>query len=118
MSLNLEQSQARKLADDDFKKTMDAERDRLAKANYPSRVVKLDSVLKTEAADPKPVAAASATPAEDADADAPDADGQAKFDIHLRETLRVVGDALRLNQNSAYSADGRTPFTAAVLPKG
>ena len=51
--------------------------------------------------------------------DAVDAEGQSKFDIHLRETLRVVGDALRLDQNPQYWADGRAPITAATaLPKG
>src|SRR4051812_23706058 len=47
ISLNLNEREALKKSDDDFKKTMDAERDRLAKNNYASRDIKLDSVLKT-----------------------------------------------------------------------
>jgi len=114
ISLNLAQRQALKQADDDFKKTMDAERDRLAKGNYPSRDIKLDSVLKTAAATPKPPVPAPA--ADDGDTDAPEAETQAKLDVHLREALRVVGDALRLNKDPQYWADGRAPITA--LHKG
>jgi carboxyl-terminal processing protease len=114
ISLNLEQRQALKVADDEFKKQVDAERDRLAKNNFVFHEVKLDSVLKAEAAGPK----AAASVLDDGDTDAVDAEGQSKFDIHLRETLRVVSDALRLDQNPEYWADGRAPITAAsVLPK-
>lgn len=114
ISLNLDQRQALKKSDDDFKKTMDAERERLAKNNYASREVKLDSVLKTAVITPpkeKP------TPgADDGDTDALDEETQAKLDVHLRETLRVVTDALRLNKDPQYWADGRAPITA--LHKG
>ncbi len=115
ISLNLEQRQALKLTDDEFKKKMDAERDLLAKANYVTREIKLDSVLKAESGGPKEVTATI----DDGDTDAPDADSKSKLDVHLRETLRVVSDALRLNQNPEYWADGRAPITAATsLHKG
>jgi carboxyl-terminal processing protease len=115
VSLNLEQRQALKQADDDFKKMLDTERDRLAKNNYASHVIKLDSVLKAEATDAKP----AATSPDEGDTDAVDSDAQNKFDIHLRETLRVVTDALRLNQNPQYWVDGRAPITASAgLHKG
>ena len=110
--LNLEQRQALKLADDEFKKTMDAERDRLAKSNFASHEIKLDSVLKAESAGPKEAAAAVV---DDGDGDTPaEAESQSKFDVHLRETLRVVTDALRLNKDPQYWADGRAPITAAL----
>ncbi len=110
ISLNLAEREAQKKADDDFKKTMDAERDRLAKSNYTSRDIKLDSVLKTAAATPPKE---PAKPVDDeGDTDAPDPETEAKLDIHLRETLRVVSDALRLNQDRQYWADGRAPITA------
>jgi len=116
ISLNLDQRQALKLADDEFKKKMDAERDLLAKANFPVREIKLDSVLKAEAKSPKKEAVASV---DDGDTDAPDAESQAKLDVHLRETLRVMTDALRLNQDPQYWADGRAPITVASgLNKG
>jgi len=114
ISLNLDQRQALKKSDDDFKKTMDTERERLAKNNYASREIKLDSVLKTAVVTPpkeKP------TPgADDGDTDALDEETQAKLDVHLREALRVVTDALRLNKDPQYWADGRAPITA--LHKG
>lgn len=110
VSLNLSQREALKQTDGDFKKIMDAERERLAKGNYTSREVKLDSVLKTAGTTPK----APPPPADEGDTDAPDADTQAKLDVHLREALRVVTDALRLNQDQQYWADGRAPLTAAL----
>jgi carboxyl-terminal processing protease len=115
ISLNLEQRQALKVADDEFKKKMDAERDALAKANFATRVVKLDSVLTAEATAPKEAVAKI----DDGDTDAPDAEAEGKLDVHLRESLRVVTDALRLNQDPQYSADGRIPITASTsLRKG
>jgi len=113
ISLNLSQRQTLKKADDDFKKTMDTERERLAKNNYASREIKLDSVLKTAVAPPKEKPAPGA---DDGDSDALDEDTQAKLDVHLREALRVVTDALRLNKDPQYWADGRAPITA--LHKG
>jgi carboxyl-terminal processing protease len=116
VSLNLDQRQALKLADDDFKKKMDTERDLLAKSNFPVREIKLDSVLKAEADGPKPAAVATV---DDGDTDASDAESQSKLDVHLRETLRVMTDALRLDQDPQYWADGRAPITAASgLDKG
>lgn len=116
ISLNLDQRQALKLADDEFKKKMDAERDLLAKANFPTREIKLDSILKAEADGPKKDTVATV---DDGDTDAPDAETQAKLDVHLRETLRVMTDALRLNKDPQYWADGREPITAAdSLHKG
>jgi carboxyl-terminal processing protease len=123
ITLNREQRQARKLADDEFKKKMDAERDLLAQANFPTREIKLDSILKAEADGTKKVTVAAVEVDEgdtDApDADAPDAESEAKLDVHLRETLRVMTDALRLNQDPQYWADGRAPITSATsLNKG
>jgi carboxyl-terminal processing protease len=115
ISLNLEQRQALKLADDEFKKKMDTERDLLAKANFPTHEIKLDSVLTAEAIAPKEAVATI----DDGDTDAPDAEAESKLDVHLRESLRVVTDALRLNQDPKYSADGRIPITAVTsLTKG
>jgi len=105
VSLNLEERTALKQADDDFAKSMDAERDRLAKGNYASHEVKLDSVLKAEAAGKKP----EKPKAEEGDTDADDADSETKFDIPLRETLRVVNDALHLTDNPLAWTGGQAP---------
>lgn len=117
VSLNLEQRLSLKQADEEFRKTLDAERDRLARSNYASREVKLDSVLKAEAASPKP---AVTPPVPEGDTDAPDAETESKFDVHLRETLRVVADALRLSDNPLAWVESPTPAVAATtsLRKG
>jgi carboxyl-terminal processing protease len=105
VSLNLEQRQALKQADDDFAKSMDAERDRLAKGQLrPLTKVKLDSVLK-----PRPRQEAREAQAEEGDTDAADSDNEAKLDIPLRETLRVVNDALHLTDNPLAWVGGRPP---------
>jgi carboxyl-terminal processing protease len=106
VSLNLEQRKALKESDDAFQKEMDAERDRLAKDNYASHEVKLDSVLKSEAAGTKKP---EKPKADDGDTDAPDEAAEAKLDIHLRETLRVVNDALHLTNNPLAWTGGRPP---------
>ncbi len=119
VSLNLDQRLARKKADDDFQKTLDAERDRLAKTNYTSHEVKLESVLKAEAASPKPVAAAAPATVNDGDTDEPDPETQSKLDVHLRETLRVVTDALHLNNNPLAWIEPQAPVAATTsLHKG
>jgi carboxyl-terminal processing protease len=107
ISLNLETRRQQKEADDQFKKEMDAERERLAVSNFVNQDVKLAAVEQQQAA-------AKKTPPvkdEETDADAPEKKEAAKFDIHLRETLRVVVDALSLGKDSKYWADGRPPIT-------
>ncbi|HWA28057.1 MAG TPA: carboxy terminal-processing peptidase [Lacunisphaera sp.] len=118
VSLNLEQRLARKQADDDYKKILDAERDRLAKNNYTSREIKLASVLKAEAsAAPKP-APAKTDENTDGDTDTVDSDTESKLDVHLRETLRVVTDALRLNGNPLAWVEPQAPSASTSLHKG
>ncbi|MBI3886772.1 MAG: carboxy terminal-processing peptidase [Opitutae bacterium] len=114
VSLNLADRLAQKKADAEFKKLMDADRDRLAKNNFAHHDVKLDSVLASEALAKKP-----APPVvEDGDTDAVDSDALAKLDIYLRESLRVVTDALKLTKDPQYWADGHAPLTVADSRKG
>jgi hypothetical protein len=89
---------------------MKAEAERLSQANYVSREIKLDSVIKAEAAGLVP------TPTlDEGDTDAEEDDARAKFDVHLRETLRVVADALRLDGGALISAETQKPV---ALNKG
>jgi len=153
VSLNLEQRIALKKADDEFQKKLNSERDRLAKTNYSSHEIKLASVLKAEAASPKPVAAAATTPtpavnpapaaapaagatptattpnttaaatpatpaADDGDTDALDTETESKLDVHLRETLRIVADALHLNNNPLAWVEPQAPAATPSLHKG
>lgn len=105
VSLNLEVRRAQKQANDDFKKQQDSERERLAQTNFPKREIKLDSVIAAEAAG----TAVPAPSIDDGDTDATDEAEQARFDIHLRETLRVVTDTLRLSTNPLVWTGGRAP---------
>jgi hypothetical protein len=41
-----------------------------------------------------------------------------KVDIPLRESLRVLSDALALSKNPQYWADGNAPLTVQVLKNG
>ncbi len=110
VSLNLDQRLATKEADEEFKKIMDAEAERLASTNFASREIKLDSVIKAEAAGLIP-----APTADEGNTDAPDEGAQARFDVHLRETLRVVADTLRLRISARVSAENPSPV---VLDRG
>lgn len=107
ISLNLDQRLVTKQADDDFRKAMDAEAERLTKAEYASHEVKLDSVLKAEAAGTAPL-----PPTAEGDTDAPHADSQSKFDVHLRETLRIVADALHPTDGPVTSTEDQKPLAS------
>lgn len=101
ISLNLDRRLAIKQADEQFKDSMKSEAERLAQGNYASREIKLDSVIKAEAA-----GLAAKPEAKDGDTDeAADEDIKAKFDVHLRETLRVIADALRIEGGALLSAE-------------
>ena len=114
LSLNLEERQRQKTADDAFKKTMDAERDLLAKTDFPYKEITLVPPA------PKPVVAAAkpadGTGTDDDSLSTDDDPGITKLDIPLRESLRVLTDALSLSKNRQYWADGAAPLTA-ISPK-
>ncbi len=110
VSLNFETRLADKKSNDEFKKAQDAERERLAKANFARREIKLDSVLAAGSAGrPGPAASLDA-----GDTDAEDSATKVRFDIHLREALRVVTDTLRLSTNPLFWAGGRLPTVTAA----
>lgn len=114
VSLNLEDRLAQKKSDLEFKKLMDADRDRLAKGNFAHRDVKLDSVIASEALAKKP----SAPVVEDGDTDAVDAETLAKLDIYLRESLRIVTDSLHLSKDPQSLAEKNATVTAVGSRKG
>lgn len=105
VSLNLDVRRTQKQANDDFRKQQDTERERLAQANFAKREIKLDSVIAAEAAG----TVAPPPSVDDGDTDATDDEAQARFDIHLRETLRVVTDTLRAASNPLVWLGGRAP---------
>lgn len=114
ISLNLEERRRVKEADDAFKKEMDAEKTRLTQDDFPYTEFKLapDS--------PKPAPVEEKADEENpGESDPGEEDpGITEVDIHLRESLRVLVDAVNLSQNPQFWADGAAPLTAQVLKKG
>jgi carboxyl-terminal processing protease len=133
VSLNLEERRKQKLADDAFRKEIKAEREVLAKADYPYTEFRLGPPLAkpvTATPTPTPVLgdaakagiASTAKPAAPADSDDEDdaadlnedanADTYGKVDVGLREALRVVDDAIELGHDHEYWASNHAPLTA------
>jgi carboxyl-terminal processing protease len=108
ISLNLEERRHQKEIDDAFKKAMRAEKDTLAKTDFPYAEIRLGPPL------PKPVKAEKKADEESTDENELDPEedsGVAKVDIPLRESLRVLSDALVLSRNPQSWADGAAPLT-------
>ena len=115
ISLNLAERLKQKAADDLFKKEIKAERDRLTKADFPSTEFRLGPV------------APRIKPVSDDDGGAPgddeddvlgiDEDNEtfAKMDVHLRETMRILGDAIALGGNRANWVSDHAPLTVASV---
>jgi carboxyl-terminal processing protease len=116
ISLNLEERKKQKEADDAFRKEIKAERDQLAKSDYPYKEFRVGPPLPPKAEVPK--ADALKEPEEDPDAadleDDADVDTYGTVDVSLREALRVVDDAIELGRNRAYWASNHAPLTATA----
>jgi carboxyl-terminal processing protease len=118
VSLNLDDRKQQKVSDDAFQKEMKAERERLAKNDFPYREVRLV---------PKPPPRIKAKPKKDSPDDSEDDpelstddddESLAKADIHLREALRVVADALQLGHDPKFLAGEYAPLTVQVIKRG
>jgi len=111
VSLSLEVRKETKKSDDETKSVMDKERAELAKMNFPSTEILLDGVVK-------PAVAAVVAPPEDAegegDADVSEAE---RFDIALRESLRVLVDAIELQRDPSLWRSDAPALTASTQPK-
>jgi carboxyl-terminal processing protease len=113
ISVNLDERKKQKEADDAFRKEMNAEKKLLAKADYAFKEFRLGPPT------PPRIKAAKKDAEKDADADEEDAaeeenDTYVKADVHLRETLRVVSDAVGLAANKELWAANRPPLTGAT----
>ena len=112
--LNLDERLKQKQEDDAFKKEIMAERDQLAKNDYAYKEFRLGT----------PPAKMKLSPGDDDNGDTPDDDTAlaldedastyGKADVHLRETLRILQDAMALGQNRAYWAANHAPVTLAI----
>jgi carboxyl-terminal processing protease len=117
VSLNLDDRKKQKAADDAFQKGMKAERERLAKSDFPYREIRL--VPKA----PPRIKAKSKKDTPDDDEDDPELstdedENPAKGDVHLRETLRVVADALQLGHDPKFLAGEYAPLTVQTIKHG
>ncbi len=112
ISVNLDERKKQKEADDAFRKQMKAEKEILAKGDYPFKEFRLGPPRPPAI---KPVKKVDDTNEDDdSSLDADENDTYVKADVHLRETLRVVSDAIALGRNKALWASNRPPLTAAT----
>ena len=111
VSLNLDERRRQKEADDAFLKESKSDRATLAKTDYPHAEFWVS-------APPPP----KVKPAVKDDADSDDSDDASSLstdddspypsmDVHLRETLRILGDAIDLGRDRQYWASNHPPLT-------
>ncbi|MBA4137166.1 MAG: tail-specific protease [Opitutus sp.] len=111
VSLNLEKRRAEKEASEVTTKQFESEYKTLAKTDFTKREVKLDAVLAAKEPPPPELE-------EEGDTDA-DHDANVKFDVHLREALRVVSDAARISDDKQWAKRTTTPsFVFPGLKRG
>ena len=110
VSLNLDRRREQQTEDKAFLKELKQEKKQLADLDFPYQEFRLGPPP------PPPIKAEpKADDLDDEDEDLADADENAAFskvDVHLKECLRVVGDAIALAQNKQYWVSNRPPLTA------
>jgi carboxyl-terminal processing protease len=109
ISVNLEDRQKQKAADDEFRKEMKAEKERLSKNEYSFKPYYVGLPPPPRIKAPKK----EGDEEDEFGADADENDTYVKGDVHLRETLRVLSDAVTLGQNRERWATSRPPLTAS-----
>ncbi len=115
VSLNLEERRKEKVQDDAFRKSIKAEREQLAKNDFPYKEFRLGPPLppKIPAVKPDKPKDGSDEDEDDLD-DSSDTDAYGKVDVPLREALRVVDDAIDLGHDHEYWASDHAPLTVAA----
>lgn len=116
VSLNLDQRKAERELATNFRKEMTEFRVRLAKANFPYEEIRL--VPKPNAALKAPVRPDDEDGGDVLELSTDENDEADTVDVHLRESLRVVQDAIMLAQNRQYWVSNRPPLTARLDSKG
>jgi len=113
VSLNLDERRKEKASDDAFVKMMDTEKARIAKADYPFQEVLLAPKVPANLKAPKKDSGngVGLDGEDDGDLSTDQDDTFAKADVHLRETLRILEDAVELGQNHQYWASNHAPLT-------
>ncbi|WP_414664342.1 carboxy terminal-processing peptidase [Horticoccus sp. 23ND18S-11] len=107
ISVNLEERQRQKASDDAFRKEMKAEKERIAKNDYSFKPFYLGPPP------PPKIRAPKKDGDDDDDLDSfEENETYVKADVHLREALRVLTDAIELGRNKEAWASNRAPLTA------
>ena len=117
ISLNLETRRAQKVTDDTYRKSFEAEKALLAKNDYPYREFRLGPPLPPRVKPAKKADGSNADGEDEDELSTDDNDAYAKVDVALRESLRVVNDAVGLGQDHQYWASNHAPLTAQLEPK-
>lgn len=117
-SLNLEKRREQKAEDEKFRKAMEAEKLVLAKGDYPFKEYRLGPPPAPKIKTPKKAAADSDGEDDETELSTDNNDAYAKVDVFLRESLRVVKDAVDLAKDRQFAADTHAPLTALVNRKG
>ena len=112
ISVNLDERQKQKTADDIFRKEMNAEKKLLAKNDYAFKEFRLGPPNPPRIKAPKKDSEKDGSSDDDIDGLEEENDTYIKADVHLRETLRVVRDAIALGGNKESWASNRPPLTA------
>lgn len=110
ISVNLEKRRQQKETDDAFRKAMKVEKEEVAKSDFPFKPFYLG---------PPPVPKIKAPKKDDDDdefgLDDDENETYVKADVHLRETLRVVSDAIKLGREQPEKwAHNRPPLTVGA----
>jgi carboxyl-terminal processing protease len=108
ISVNLDQRERQKADDDKFRKEMKAEREQVAKSDYAFKPIYLGTPPV-----PKQKAAKKDSDSDDFDDELEENETYIKADVHLRETLRVVSDAIALGRNRDLWVSNHPPITVA-----
>ncbi|MGD1032793.1 MAG: carboxy terminal-processing peptidase, partial [Opitutaceae bacterium] len=115
--LNIEVREKQKAEDDAFLKGIKAERDELAKSDYPHTEFWVAPRPPPRIKAPKAGDDASVVNPDDDDEDpsllGDEDEPYKKMDVDLREALRVVDDAISLGQDHSYWVSDHAPLTVA-----
>lgn len=117
ISLNFEERKHDKEADLAFRKELDRAKQRLEKNQYAFQEFRLGPPLP-EKPTVKKEPNADSDQLDDLDSSTEEDKGYATLDVHLREALRIVNDAVELGRKHELWANDHAPLTAAVAAKG
>ena len=109
ISLNLGERRRQKESDDAFRKEMKLEKERIAKSDFTFRDFRLGPPAPPRIKAPKK----DGEDDDEADDSGDENDTYLKADVHLREALRIVNDAVALGKNKELWASSRPPLTAS-----